>query len=172
MKVIGRARFISIFLFLGSAVAQPPDATNPIPVTVCQLFEHPEHYIGKMIKVRGASVGARIWLSNAISDGSVCSAWLDVVVLFPAQVSLTSDLDVVRDESLKKLEGAINSRGMHIEATYEGRFEFLYEIRGGKRVNLTTGKQERKRVGRMSFYDARIVLHKVSDVVAFPLPRR
>jgi len=141
---------------------------------MCELYEHPEQYSGKMVKVRGGSLGAELGISNAIFGGPVktCKAFLNIIVLFPWHLSPAPNFDLVRDESLKKLEDAVNSRVMRIDATYEGRFDLLFAMRGGKRIKLATGKAERPRIGKMSFYDARIVLHQVSDVVAFAPPRR
>lgn len=150
------------------------ELAKPIPVTMCELFEHPEEYDGKMIKVRAGSASAELSISNAIFGGpaKTCSAWLDIVVRFPWQVTPPPDFDLVRDASFAKFEDAINTGKIRIDATYEGRFEILHVVRDGKRINVMTGKEERKRQGKKGWYDARIVLHQVSDIDAMRLPHR
>lgn len=174
MKVIRRLICGGVLLVAGYITCWGQDGAKPTPLTMCELYEHPEQYSGKMVKVRGGSLGAELSISNVTLDGPVktCSAFLDIIVLFPWQVNPSPGFDVVRDESFAKLEDAINSRVMRIDATYEGRFDLLHVIRDGKRINVTTGKAERRRVGKMSYYDARIVLHQVSDVSAFEPPRK
>ena len=160
-------------LLVGCGVCCGDQTAKPIPLTMCDLFEHPEQYTGKLVEVRGTSNGYPIWLWDVPIHGSTktCSGWLNVTTVFPREVSPPPDFDLVRDESLGKFENAIN-RHMGIIATYEGRFDILYVIRDGKRINLATGKQERRRAGRMSFFDARIIIRSVSDVVSLPVPRK
>jgi len=148
--------------------------TEPRVCASHELFERQEQYAGKMIKVRAGTAGAQLWISNAIFGGPVktCSAWLDIVVLFPWQVTPHPDFDVVRDASFAKFKDAINTGKTRIDATYEGRFEILHVVRDGKRINVMTGKEEPKRRGKRGWYDARIVLHQVSDVDAMRLPRK
>ena len=110
MKTIYHTCCACVLVILSSGLLWAQEVEKPIPLTMCELFEHPEQYVGKTVKVRGASVGAELWVGNATMSGPVknCSAWLNVIVVFPRQVSPTPGFDVVRDESLIKLENAIN----------------------------------------------------------------
>jgi hypothetical protein len=60
--------------------------------------------------------------------------------------------------------------GMVQTALYEGRFDAAFAWRDHKRVKVDQDAE--KGYGKKHEYDARIVLHQVSDVWAKPLPRR
>jgi len=93
-----------------------------------------------------------------------------IIVVFPDQVKPAPGFNLVRDESYKRLEEALHSRSpIHIDATYEGRFDAAFAWRQGKRVKLGQGND--KGYGKKHEYDARIVLRQVYDVWASPLPR-
>jgi len=69
------------------------------------------------------------------------------------------------------LEDALHHRGpIHIDATYEGRFDAAFAWRDHKRVRV--GPDGENGYGKKHEYDARIVLRQVSDVWAKPVPRR
>ena len=58
-----------------------------------------------------------------------------------------------------------HQRPIHIEATFEGRFDSGVTIENGKRI-------EGKGYGRKHHHNGRIVLHRVSDVIVRPLGRK
>jgi hypothetical protein len=140
-------------------------AEQPLEVTLCDLYQHPERYAGKMVGVRGSIAGNDMWI-DAFTE-KPCSAWMRIVVVFPKQVEPAPKFDLVRDDSFKEFEDAMyHPRPIHIEATFEGRFDTVVTVQDGKRTRVGKG------YGKKHDYDGRIVLQKVSDVVAKPLPRK
>jgi hypothetical protein len=92
---------------------------------------------------------------------------MSIVVIFPGQIKPPPNFDLVKDDAFSKLEDATyHSRPIRIEATFEGRFESVVSVRNGKRVTVGKG------YGNKHQYDGRIVLHRVSDIVALPLGRK
>ena len=157
-------------LAIGSALCHDQDLSKSLDVNLCDLYQHPEEYSGKIVRVRGGSVGG-LWIENIFRDAPTtpCPAYMTIVVVFPHQVKPAPGFDLVRDESLAELEqGLHRARPMHIDATYEGRFDPLFVHRDGGRFKV--GHHTQKGYGKNHFYDARIVLHRVSDVWTLPLP--
>ena len=140
--------------------------------TLCDLYQFPEQYAGKIIKVRGGSVsGLAIDDSRHDSQPAVCPAYMRIVVVVPDQVRPSPTFDLVRDDSYRKLHDALHYGGaIHIDATYEGRFDALFAWRDHKRIRV--GDSTEEGFGKRHEYDGRIVLRQVSDVWAKPLPRR
>jgi len=92
---------------------------------------------------------------------------MSIVVVFPQQVKPAPDFGLVKDDSFGKFEDAMyHSRPIHLEATFEGRFDSVVILQDGKRIKAGTG------YGKKHAHDGRIVLHRVSDVMARPLPRK
>lgn len=148
------------------------DVVKPIETSLCELYQHPEHYAGKMIKVRAGSVG-NLSIENTLHDSPAesCSSYMRMVVVFPQQVEPAPAFQLVQDESYKKLVEALHLPGpIHIDATYEGRFDPVFVWRDHKRIRVGQGNEEG--YGKKHEYDGRIVLHQVSDVWTKPLPRR
>jgi hypothetical protein len=61
-------------------------------------------------------------------------------------------------------------KGMNVVAIYEGRFDPAFAWRNRKRIRLS--QNEEKGYGKKHQYDARIVLRRIIDVVARPMPRK
>lgn len=165
MRVIGcltQASFVLLSLCsstLGQVNAQPVEAS------LCDLYQHPDHYAGKIVKVRGTIAGNDMWIDAF--EQKPCSSWMSIVVAFPDQVKPAPDFNLVRDDSFKQFEDAMyHRRPIHIEATFEGRFDSVVTLQDGKRTKTDTG------YGKKHEHDGRIVLHRVSDVLAKPLPRK
>jgi hypothetical protein len=96
---------------------------------------------------------------------------MSVIVVFPIQVKPSPDFELVQDESFRELEQALHRPGpTHIDATYEGRFDAAFYHRDGKRIRV--GQGTGRGYGKGHRYDGRIVLRRVYDVTATPLPRR
>lgn len=172
MKTLVRAACIFAILMFLFTLCWAQEAPTPLETTLCDLYEHPEQYAGKMIKVRGGSVGD-LRIENMLHDSPAvkCSAYMRLVVVFPDQVR-PIPFQLVRDESYKKLSEALHSKGpIHIDATYEGRFEPAFVWRNGKRIRVGQNQIE-KGYGNKHQYDGRIVLRQVSDVWAERLPSR
>ena len=159
-------------LLVGCAFCWGQEAVKPVETTLCDLYEHPEQYAGKMIKVRGGSVsGLRI--EDVLHDSRAvpCSAYMDIVVVFPEQVEPAPGFQLIRDESYKKLAEALRSRyPIRIDATYEGRFDAAFTWRDRKRLRV--GQGQAGDYAEKLECDGRIVLRQVSGVWTMRIPRR
>lgn len=165
MKLSFSCARLSFFVlsFCAFSLAQP-DA-KLIDTTLCELYQHPDQYAGKMIRVRGTIAGNDMWI-DAFTE-KPCPSWMSVVVVFPNQVKPAPNFDLIKDESFNKFEAAMyHARPIHIEATFEGRFDSAVTIENGKRVEIGKGCAKKHR------HNGRIVLRRVSDVTDRPLGRK
>ena len=154
--------FVSVFLTSFCAFSRAQGSTQPIEATLCDLYQHPDQYVGKMVRVRATIAGNDMWI-DAFTE-KACSAWMSIVVVFPNQVKPAPDFDLVKDNSFTTFEDAVHhSRPIHIEATFEGRFDSVVTVQNGKRTTVGKGYGNKHR------HNGRIVLHIVSNVVARPL---
>lgn len=172
MKIISRVISCGALLLAGCVLCWGQGNAKPSEVTLCDLYQHPEQYNGKMIKVRGGSISG-LRLEDIVHDlpTEKCSGYLSIIVVFPDQVKPAPDFELARDESYKKLYDSLHSpRPIHIDATYEGRFDLAFVWRDHQRIRV--GQDGVKGYGKQHEYDARLVLQQVSDVWAMPLPRR
>lgn len=170
MKTIMQATYGCILLLTGFCRGQ--DVVKPVEVTLCDLYQYPEQYAGKMIKVRGGSI-SELRIEDLLHDAPVkpCPTYMRIVVVFPDQVKPAPGFQLVQDESYKELEEALHYQGpVHIDATYEGRFDAAFAWRDHKRIRI--GQDREKGFGEKGQYDGRIVLRQVSDVWTKPLPHR
>jgi hypothetical protein len=118
-----------------------------------------------MVKVRGTIAGNDMWIDAFTTEP--CSVWMSIVVVFPNQVQPAPAFDLVRDDSFQEFEESMyQRRPIHIEATFEGRFDSIITMQDGKRTKAGAG------YGKKHEHDGRIVLHRVSDVMSKPLPRK
>jgi hypothetical protein len=118
-----------------------------------------------MVKVRGTVAGNDLWIDSFTEKA--CPAFMRVIVVFPNRVRPAPGFDLIKDESFKEFEDALyHPRPIHIEATFEGRFESVVTVQDGKRIRAGKG------YGKKHDYDGQIVLQRVFDVVAKPLPRK
>ena len=174
MKAIARATYGAAFLLTCWASCRGQDGgAKPIEATLCDLYQHPEQYAGRIIKVRGGSVGGELRIENILHDSPAapCPTYMRIVVVFPDRVKPSPGFQLVRDESYRELEAALHRGGpVHIDATYEGRFDAAFAWRDGKRLRVDQAAA--KGYGKGHEYDARIVLRQVSDVWAGPVPHR
>jgi hypothetical protein len=165
MKPIRWATYVCLLILAACVFSRGQADTQSSEVTLCELYQHPEQYAGKMVKVRGRVAGNDIWIDDFTQQP--CSSWLRVMVVFPSQVVPAPNFDLVHDDSFKEFQGALyRPRPIHIEATFEGRFDSIVSMQAGKRTRVGQG------YGKNHNYDGRVVLHRVSDVVAKPLPRK
>ena len=138
--------------------------TEPVETTLCDLYQHPDLYAGKIVKVRAAIAGNDMWIDDFTQK---CSSWMSIVVVFPEHIRPAPGFDLVRDDSFMEFERAMyHSRPIHIEATFEGRFDTVVTLQEGRRITVGRG------YGRKHMHNGRIVLHRVSGVAAQPLPRK
>jgi hypothetical protein len=169
-KATTGATFACILLLSGLCCGQ--NTTKPIEVALCELYQHPEQYAGKMVKVHAGSVSG-LSIENLRHDAPAerCSAFMTLIVVFPNQVKPPPSFRIVQDESYKKLVESLQYPGpIHIDATYEGRFDLLFVWRDHKRISVRDGVE--KGYGKKYEYDGRIVLHQVSEVWAMPLAKK
>jgi hypothetical protein len=147
-------------------------APQPVGATLCDLYQRPEEYAGKVVKVRGASVGD-LRIESTLHDSSAkpCSAYMRLIVVFPDQVKPAPAFQLIRDESYEKLDQALRSpEPVHIDATYEGRFDPVFVWRDHKRIRVGQGHAKSHWIKHQ--YDGRIVLRQVSDVWTMRPPHR
>jgi hypothetical protein len=58
--------------------------SSPIKATLCELAEHPEQYVGKMVAVHASEMGKDFWIEDFANK--FCSAWTQVIVVYPDQI--------------------------------------------------------------------------------------
>jgi hypothetical protein len=141
---------------------------TPLKVTMCDLYEHPEQYAGKMIEVRANASGSDFSLGD-FSNQKSCSAYMRLHLEFPQDIKPTPSFDLIRDDAANNFLGKMHE-GMNVIATYEGRFDPAFVWRDQKRIRVGQGIE--KGYGKKHRYDGRIVLQKISDVLARPIPHR
>ncbi|MFI5097542.1 MAG: hypothetical protein ACHQT6_06165 [Candidatus Acidiferrales bacterium] len=169
MKTLMCVTFGCALLLAQSAIRGGQRVSNPVEVTLCDLYQHPEQYMDKMVKVQGTVAGNDLWI-DAFTE-KPCVTYMRLIVVFPDQVNPAPSFDLVRDKSFKELEDALyQPRPIHIDATFEGRFDTAFYWRDQKRIPV--GRGQVKGYGMKHDYDGQIVLHQVSAVVAKPLPRK
>jgi hypothetical protein len=172
MRLIILATCCCVLLMARCEFAWGQDAVKPVEVTLCDLYQHPEQYQGRMVKVRGGSVGS-LRIEDMLHDSSAkpCRGYMRIVVVFPDQAQTGPSPQLVEDESYKKLAETLRHyEAVHIDATYEGRFDAAFTWRDHKKIRLGQGKEDG--YGKKHEYDGRIVLHQVSNVWTQPLPRK
>lgn len=145
---------------------------RPINVSLCELYKNPIKYNHKLIRVRGGSISSLSIddiLHNKINKP--CNSYLTIIVMYPSQLRHKPKFRLIKDSSLRKLTNALAERyPVHIDATYEGRFDVAFVWRKHHRIMLKPGKM--KGYGKDHLYDARIVLHRVKNVWTMPLAQR
>jgi hypothetical protein len=172
MKTLICLAFGCVSLLADCAVCSGQGSVKPVEATLCDLYQHPEQYAGKMIRVRGGSVDG-LSIEDILHDSHAepCPAYMRIVVVFPDQAKPVPDFQLIQDESYKKLIEALHYHGaIHIDATYEGRFDAAFRWHDHKRFRV--GRYEDEGYGKKHEYDGQIVLHQVSGVWTQPLPRK
>jgi hypothetical protein len=135
-------------------------------VTLCELYEHPEKYAGTIVLVR-ANVARDLSLED-FSAQQPCRAYMRLKAELPGRVETDQGVILVRDAALADLFGKLHQR-MNVVATFEGRFDPRFVWRDKNRIRVSdeagggSGDDE---------VDGRVVLQRVTDVVARPRPPR
>jgi hypothetical protein len=166
MKRLICATFSCLILTALSGTCFGQGATDPVQTTLCDLYQHPEQYTGKMVKVRASVAGNDLWIDDFTEKS--CPTYMRLTVVFPEKVNPAPGFALVRDRSFKELEDAVYH--LHVDATFEGRFDAAFYWRDQKRIAI--GQSQVKGYGKKHDYDGQIVLYKVSDVVARPVPHK
>jgi hypothetical protein len=135
---------------------------------MCDLFEHPEQYAGKMVAVSAGLTGYDLSLDD-LSNQKPCAAYMRVHLELPHDVRPKPSFGLIRDEMLNTFFDALH-KGMNVVATYEGRFDPVFVWRDRKRIRVS--QDEDNGFGKKHQYDARLILQRISDVVARPVPRK
>ena len=151
--------------------AQPGNEAVVIKTTLCELAQDPAAFNGKMVRIRASAMGWTIkdlWIDD-FAQKPACTAWMGVVLVLPEQVKPKPEFDTVRDASFQQFFDDV--RSMKVEAAFEGRFEGVYTWKQQRRVWIVS-TQDQKGFGKKGRYGGRIVLHRISDVVAHYIPRR
>ena len=149
----------------------PTEAVLPVETSLCALAQNPEAFNGKMVRIRASAMGATInnlWIDD-FEQRPTCSAWMGVIIVLPEQIKPQSGFDLVRDIAFQQFCDRI--RSMNVQATFEGRFDAIYTWKEQKRVWIPSALSE-KGFGKKGRYGGRIVLYRISDVVAHYNPRR
>ena len=105
MKLILPCACISILILSCCVFSQAQASNQPIDTTLCELYQHPDQYAGKMIRVRGTIAGNDMWI-DAFTE-KPCPSSMSIVVVFPNQVKPAPDFDLVKDDSFNKFEEAM-----------------------------------------------------------------
>lgn len=157
-----------LVLFAMLSYGQMKTEDTPLKVTMCELYEHPEQYAGKMVEVRANVSGNDLALGD-FSNQKSCSAYMRLHLELPQETKPAPSFNLVRGDAYSKLLQKLH-QGMNVIATYEGRFDPAFVWRDHKRIRVS-GTTD-KGYGKKNRYDGRIVLRAVSDVLARPMPRR
>jgi hypothetical protein len=161
-----------LFLCAAKSFAQSPTGASTAMTSLCGLAQNPEAFNGKMVRVRASAMGLTIenglWIDD-FEQKPACSAWMGVVVVLPEQVKPKPGFDAVRDDSFQQFFDKI--RTMNVQATFEGHFEAVYTWKEQKRIWIASAQRQRG-FGKKGRYGGRIVLYRVSDVVAHYIPPR
>lgn len=151
------------------AHAQASDEALVARTSLCELASSPGAFNGKMVRVRASAMGVAIkdlWIDD-FEQKPACSAWMGVVVVLPEQARPQPRFEVVHDASFQEFSDKI--RSMNVQATFEGRFEAVFTWKDHKRIWIA---QRQRGFGKKGRYGGRIVLYRVSNVVAHYVPRR
>jgi hypothetical protein len=171
MAILVRATIICIFVFVDCVLCSGRDDARPVEAILCDVYQHPEQYDGKMVKVRAAVIGIDfrddLWIEDFAEKS--CPAYMRVIVVLPEQVKPAPQFELVRDKSFKDFEDALHD-GKRVNATFEGRLDAAFHWRDRKRIAV--GDSQAKGYGKKHGFDGRVVLHQVSDVVAKTVPSK
>jgi hypothetical protein len=148
--------------------SQAPRESEPLKVTLCDLYENPAAYMGKMVRVRGTVSSSDLSIEDF--SHTACSRWTNLIVVFPDQVKPKPDFALAQDDSLSAFLDAVR-KGKNVEATFYGQFDAIFIWHNQRQVFLLPGGGfERKGFGKKHQYGAEITLQSVSDVVAHEVP--
>ncbi len=157
------------FLFISVAFAGQIEG-NPVTIktTLCDLTQNPEQFNGKMVEVRASIAGNDLWIYD-FKQKPACPAYMGIILVLPDQSKPGANFDLVQDDSLKQFFEDVR-KGMNVEATFEGRFEAIYTWRNQKQICIES-QEKCEGFGKRGQYGGRIVLHRVSDILAVRVPR-
>lgn len=163
--------WLVFLLFSCYSKAQSGANGEPLKTTMCDLYKNPGAYAGRMIQVRATIMGFRApeLEQPSFLPQEPCSApgYMRIALELPQGVQPRPPFDLIADASFEKYQAALR-KPMRIEATLEGRFDPVFIWQNHKRIRISDGKG----YGKNHFADGRLVLHKMSDVATWAIPRR
>ena len=133
---------------------------QPLKATVCELTAKPEHFSGKDVVVRASILHPR---RMALEDDT-CGR---VLLAFPEDRDTKPKprFTLVRDANFKRLMASMAElvpppplKPGKITATFEGRFDSVFFLRNGRKV------ERDPRSIRLARDEVRLVLRRVTDV--------
>jgi hypothetical protein len=152
--------FIGAIMVVAGFNATVIAETEPLKTTVCELLAKPEQFSGKLVVFQADLINPR---RIALKDGN-CER---ILLTFPndPDTKPKPKFKLVQDESYKRLMASVGvlvpmppQKPGRITATFEGRFDSVFILRNGKKV------QRDPRSLRLAADEVRLVLRKVSDV--------
>jgi len=149
MKTVMRVTYGCILLTAGFCWSQ--DAAKPVEATLCDLYQHPEQYAGKMVRVRGGSV-SELSIENILHDSPVepCPTYMRIIVVFPDQIKPAPGFQLVRDEAYKKLEEALHDQSASMQLMKAASMRHLLGvITSGSGLVRTRKKATAKNINMM-----------------------
>jgi hypothetical protein len=169
--IFWRSLCVAVVLSGSFARAQSQSEGAPLKVTICDLYNDPQKYAGKMIEVRATIAGYRDpkLEQPAFAPQEPCGAsgYMSIGLELPQNVRPKPEFDLIRDEAFQKYAEALQ-KPIRIEATLEGRFDPTFIWKNHKRERVGEGEG----YGKKHSEDGRLVLHKVSDVETKYIPRK
>ena len=153
--------FFGLLAILATTVSSP-GSTKGAPIDFCRLVAAPEDFAGRVVSFR-ASIQKHyhgIELYSEKCDGLILLELRANVEVPPKrEVALAKDSNYEKFyNSLFVFKTGTMELKNRIDATFEGRLDSVYRVKGGKRVRVSRG------YGQGSSSTTRLVLHKVSDV--------
>ncbi len=133
-------------------------------VTMCELWEFPTKYAGKMVQVRATAMGrdfSELWI-----EGYGCKpaqGYMHVLAALPQQVDPQPDFTAVVDDSFVTFRSSIKSK--IVQATFIGLFQPVFVWHDQKRERVGSGNG----FGKKKNYDARLIVRSISAVTELPL---
>lgn len=152
-----------VAIMMGSPVSAEP--AKPVKTSVCDLVKHSEKFAGKFVELRAELILAR----GALMLTEPGCTNIPFVEPSEEDVKPKPAFQLVEDENWRKLESSLSflvpspTGGIgRIFATIEGRFDWAFQLRRGRRVRVAQG------YGHAALFDSRLVVHRVSAVELVP----
>jgi hypothetical protein len=151
-------------LFLVACTPMKLSGLDSTKVTVCELLAKPEEFSGKQVTFHATLMNPR---RKVLVDGD-CGR---VLLVFPGdeEVRPKAKFQLLEDDSFKQLMDAQSEllpmppkKPGRITATFEGRFDSVFILRNGRKVNRDP------RSILLAADEVRLVLRRVSDVKVDP----
>jgi hypothetical protein len=151
--------------FLAGSCAWSENDSVVTKTTLCELAQFPNQYTGKMVEVRANVSGSELW----ITDLKECPSFMGVILVMSYQVKPRPSFETMRDDMFNRVFEELG-KGKWVVATFEGRFDGVYTWKNQKQIWISEGKEKFTGFGRNGLAGGRIILRRISDILALPLP--